>query len=120
MSSWVVPSMVVIGLILAPARSEAAESEKGQHFHLTMPHTPEQCLAALDHMAAKDKRLFERTDWGCRYGDHTGYVTVAAENEQAALAMVPEAERANVKAQKVGKFTAKDLAEIHKKRAAQK
>ncbi len=111
-----------VGLLLAPLGVHGAEkAAKGkQHFHLTMPHTSEQCLAALDNMATKDKKLFEKTDWGCKYGDHTGYVTVAASDEEAALAMVPESERAEAKAQQVGKFTPKEAAEIHKKAAEKK
>lgn len=115
-----------VGLLFAPLGVRAADdAAKGkqqgkQHFHLTMPHTPEQCLAALDNMATKDKKLFEKTEWGCKYGDHTGYVTVAAADEKAALAMTPEPERANAKAQQVSKFTAKEAAQIHKKMAEKK
>lgn len=123
MRHWILSWAAAVGLFFAPATGEAAEDsakKEAQHFHLTMPHTPQQCLAALDHMSANDKKLFEKTEWGCRYGDHTGYVTITAADEQAALAMVPEPERANAKAQKVGKFTQKDLEEIHKKKAAAK
>jgi hypothetical protein len=112
-----------IGFLLAPLGVQGAEDAakgKQQHFHLTMPHTAEQCLAALDNMATKDKKLFEKTDWGCKYGDHTGYVTVAAADEKAALAMVPEPERANAKTQQVSKFTPKEAGEIHKKVAEKK
>jgi len=120
MKLWILSCAAVVGLLLAPARSEASDpSAKGgqkgkQYFHLTMPHTEAECLAALDHLAAKDKKLLEKTDWGCMHGDHTGYVTVAAADEQAALAMVPEQERAKARAQHVGKFSQKDLAAIHK------
>ena len=118
----ILASAAVVGLLLAPVGVHGAEKEaKGkQHFHLTMPHTAEQCLAALDNMATKDKKLFEKTDWGCKYGDHTGYVTVAAADEEAALAMVPESERGDAKTQRVSKFTPKEAAEIHKKMAEKK
>jgi hypothetical protein len=109
-----------LGLLLAPAAQAAETANDKEQFHLTMPHTKEQCLATLDRMAAKDDELFQKTDWGCRYGHHTGYVTVAAADEQAARAMVPEPDRANAKVQKVGKFTREDLEKIHKSKAAKK
>jgi hypothetical protein len=43
-----------------------------------------------------------------------------AADEKAALAMVPESERANAKTQRVSKFTPKEAAEIHKKMAEKK
>jgi hypothetical protein len=88
---------------------------KGDRYLLIMPHTPAQCLAALDAMEAASPQLLAKTDWGCMAGDHTGYVIVHAASEQAALAMVPANERAGAKAIKLNKFTPEQIKSFHQK-----
>lgn len=66
-------------------------------------------------MAAKDKVLLAKMDWGCMSGDHTGYVIVQAADEKAALAKLPEANRATATAEMVTKFTPEQIKKIHEK-----
>jgi hypothetical protein len=95
--------------VLPSARAIASE-----RFLIEAPHTPADCLAVLDTMAEQDKKLLAKTDWGCMSGDHTGYVVVEAENEQAARALLPEKMRASAKVIKLNKFTPKEIASFHK------
>jgi hypothetical protein len=88
---------------------------KGDRYLLIMPHTPEQCLKALDDMQAASTELLAKTDWGCMAGDHTGYLVVHATSEQAALAMIPAGERAQAKAIKLNKFTEAQIKSFHQK-----
>ena len=59
------------------------------------PHTPEQCLAALDAVEAMPNGVQElaRWEWGCKSGDHTGYLVISASSADDALKHVPAAER---------------------------
>ena len=98
-------------LVPAGARAEAQKST----FLVTTTHTAEQCLAALDELNAKAQKLLAKIDWGCMAGDHTGYAFVSAVDGKAAIAKLPEINRATAKAVKVTKFTPEMLADIHKK-----
>ncbi len=98
----------------------AAPADGGKRYLITTTHTPEQCLAALDEMAAENKALLDKMQWGCKSGDHTGYAFVDAADEKAALAMVPPANRATAKATMVTKFTPEQLKKIHEKNDAKK
>lgn len=111
-----VAMVTAVTALLLSSGAQAAEKAKGaasQRYLVTTTHTPEQCLAALDEMAAKDKKLLARTEWGCVAGDHTGWVLV--DDDKAAIARLPEANRATAKAIEVVVFTPQQLQEIHKK-----
>jgi hypothetical protein len=88
---------------------------KGDRYLLIMPHTPEQCVAALDAMEAASPELLAKTDWGCMAGDHTGYLVVHAASQQAALNMVPPNERVGARAIKLNKFTPEQIKSFHQK-----
>jgi hypothetical protein len=94
---------------------DAAPAGSKKTYLLTTTHTPEQCLAALDEMASKDKELLAKMDWGCMSGDHTGYAIVTASDEKTAIGMLPPANRVTAKAEMVTKFTPEQIQAIHKK-----
>jgi hypothetical protein len=75
------------------------------------PHTAEQCLAALDHLA--DAKRLDRFEFGCSNGDHTGYARVNAASPDEAISIVPLPDRASVRAIQLERFTAEQLAAIH-------
>jgi hypothetical protein len=120
--SFLVLSLAVVTLVtlwVALPSGTALASDpptmKGDRYLLIMPHTPEQCVAALDAMEAASPELLAKTDWGCMAGDHTGYLVVHAASQQAALNMVPANERAGAKAIKLNKFTPEQIKSFHKK-----
>ena len=108
---------VLVMALVAPAQAGGPQmaGAKTDRFLLIMPHTPEQCLAALDGMESTSPALLAKTDWGCMAGDHTGYVVVQAANEEAARNMIPANERAQAKVVKLNKFTADQIRSFHKK-----
>ena len=112
---WSVAVAALVALSLSvPARAE--DKGGGNNTYLvTTTHTPEQCLAALDEMAAKDPKLLSKMEWGCKSGDHSGYAFVEAKDEKAALAQLPETNRATAKAIAVTKFSPAQLKAIHEK-----
>ena len=78
-------------------------------------HTPEQCLNQLDEYVAKAPELLQKIDWGCKVGDHSGYVVVNATDESAARSMLPsEEERQRDRIIQLNKFTPQEIKELHR------
>ena len=77
------------------------------------PHTAEQCLEALEHLA--DERHLAAFEFGCKSGDHTGYARVQAATPEEALAVVPAAERSTARAIPLDRFTAEQLRAAHQR-----
>jgi hypothetical protein len=108
--------MLVVTLTLAAGGSALSDGHTDpgtRNFLVTTTHTPEKCLAALDEMAQKDQELLSKIEWGCRSGDHTGYVFISAKTEQEALSKLPEANLATARAEQVTRFTPQQLRSIH-------
>ncbi len=116
--NWSLAAVAVLSLALSSPVSADDHAKKGggaQTFLVTTTHTPEQCLAALDEMAAKDPKMLGHMEWGCKAGDHTGYAFVQAKDEKAALDKLPPTNRGTAKATPVTKFTPAQLKSIHEK-----
>lgn len=77
------------------------------------PHTKEECLKALDELAAKPQVL-EKFAFGCGAGEHTGYGMVEAKDESAAMEMVPSAVRAKARVHPLSRFTVEQIQQFHK------
>jgi len=90
-----------------------AHAAEKQTYLVISPHTPEQCLAALDHLAAEGQ--LSKFEFGCKHGDHTGYARVKASSPEEALAIVPENERASARAIPLDQFTAEQVKALHHK-----
>jgi len=69
------------------------------------PHSPDQCVQAMDETLARGPRFLAQFDWGCVEGEHTGWATVEAENEYEARSMVPAVVRSKARVIRVGKVT---------------
>ena len=80
---------------------------------LTVPHTPEDCKADLDSVFGHSKELLARFDWGCKGGEHVGWVIIEAGNETTACSMLPIAIRGKANAVVVNKFSPEDIQAMH-------
>ena len=106
--------LVVGSATLSGAAGKPAKA--GMSMYLVMaPHTSEECLTALDEFSKAGPKTLAMWDFGCGSGDHTGYCMVKAASEEEALSKVPAEMRDKAKAVKVNKFTAAQIAEMHKK-----
>lgn len=76
---------------------------------VTVPHTAEDCVAELDSVFGHSKELLARFDWGCKAGEHVGWVILEAGDEETACRMLPIAVRDKASACMVNKFTAEDI-----------
>jgi hypothetical protein len=103
-------------LFILPASAIGGDETKAEMsaYLVNSPHTAEECLGALDEVAASDKNALDNWYWGCMDGDHTGYEIVQASSRTEALKVVPENLRAKAKATKLNKFTAEQVASMHK------
>ncbi|MBI2846912.1 MAG: hypothetical protein HYX82_03425 [Chloroflexi bacterium] len=82
-------------------------------FHIEMPHTSAECLAALDEIVEQNKKLLDNTYFGCYAGDHTGWAVIEASDEDEARRMLPTSERSKARIVPVGKFTTEQIASYH-------
>src|SRR5437867_1704724 len=67
------------------------------------PHTAEECMKTMDDVQSAG--TLAKWDFGCKDGDHTGYMITMASNSDEALKMVPENLRDKARAIKVHRFT---------------
>jgi hypothetical protein len=104
----ILSALAVFALIAA-----AAAAGGKTRYMVIAPHTAEQCLAVLDDIKANDQALLNKIDWGCAAGDHTGYLAVDAESEDAALKSLPEKSRTGARAVKLVKFTPEQIKQFH-------
>ena len=88
-----------------------------EKYHVESPHTQEECLRALDEILEKGSDVLARYEWGCMAGDHTGYATVEAGNEQEARKTIPSFLAGKARVVKLNNFTPEQIREFHKKSA---
>jgi hypothetical protein len=82
-------------------------------FFVECPHTPEDCVADLDSVLGHSQELFARFDWGCKEGEHTGWVIVEAQDANTARMLLPISIRQRAKVHGVVKFTPEDVKQFH-------
>jgi hypothetical protein len=109
----VAAAMMTFGA-MAHSGDVAKQGKAGKAKYLVIaPHTAEQCLATLDDINAMNTKALASWDFGCKSGDHTGYMTVSASSEDEVRAMLPANGRDQAKIVKLSKFTAADLKMAH-------
>jgi len=69
------------------------------------PHSPDECLQAMNQALGKGPRFLAQFDWGCVEDRHTGWATVQAGSEAEARNMVPSVVRSKAHVTRVGKVT---------------
>ncbi len=118
MKRLIVP-VVLVGCIAALLMGSAASGKDAtgkagtSRYLVISPHTPEECLKALDEVSAMGASTLKMYDFGCKAGDHTGYLIVNAATEEEALAKVPASIRDKARAVKLSKFTSDEIKKLH-------
>jgi len=72
-----------------------------------LPHTQKECMKALKQIESIG--TITHFEWGCKDGEHIGYVIIEAESKEQALMVVPTLQRPNAKVIKLTKFTAAEV-----------
>jgi hypothetical protein len=83
-----------------------------ERYIVIAPHTAENCVKALQQVEAIG--YITHFDWGCRDGEHCGWVIIEADSAKEALMVVPSSDRASARAIKLTKFTPADIKPLHK------
>ena len=78
-----------------------------------VPHTKEDCLDALDSVAAFSTSLLDRIDWGCGDGVHIGWLAIEAQDADTARMMLPTNIREHARAVHLSKFSAEQIKSFH-------
>lgn len=84
------------------------------NFMIEMPHSDQQCLAALDQLAEQSTELLNNTWWSCMAGKHDGWAMVQAADRSEVRNMVPVALRDQVTITEVNKFTPDQIQQMHR------
>ena len=88
-----------------------------ERYFVESPHTPQECLRALDEILAKGPGYLANYEWGCLAGDHTGYAIVEARSESEAKESIPTFLEGKARVVKLNRFTPEQIREFHKKTA---
>jgi hypothetical protein len=84
-------------------------------YFVESPHTPQECLRALDEILAKGTGVLDGYEWGCMAGDHTGYAIVEARSESEVKEKIPVFLAGKARVIKLNKFTPEQIREFHAK-----
>jgi hypothetical protein len=82
-----------------------------ERYLVVVPHTEESCTKALKQIEAIGS--ITRYDFGCKDGEHTGWVVIEAESKKEALLVVPPLERPNARVIKLVRFSPEDVRAAH-------
>lgn len=78
---------------------------------VSVSHTNDDCVRALKAVEAVG--MITHFDWGCKDGDHTGYVIIEAESRSQALMVVPPLMRDKARAVRLVKFEPEEVRSMH-------
>ncbi|RJP17776.1 MAG: hypothetical protein C4529_14195 [Deltaproteobacteria bacterium] len=88
-----------------------------ERYFVDSPHTPQECLRALDELLAKGPETLAKYEWGCMDGDHTGYAILEARSEAEVKENIPSFLAGKARVVKLNKFTPDQIREFHRKSA---
>ena len=80
-------------------------------FLIESPHSPEECLKAIDHVVATG--YITHFHWACLAGEHTGYLILEAENKAQALMAVPSFVRSKARVVELTQFNPEQVKSMH-------
>ncbi len=82
-----------------------------ERYLVISPHTTQDCAKAIKQIEVVGS--LTHFDWGCKDGDHTGWVIVEADSKAEALMVVPPVERPRAKVVKLVKFSPAEVKAMH-------
>ena len=107
-------SVFLVSFCLVSYSQSTSTSSKTNVYYVQVKHTPEQCMNLLMDMKSKGDAFLSKFEFGCMSGDHTGYAFLSGKSEEDVKQMLPKDEQSMAKIQKVDKFTADQIEQIHK------
>jgi hypothetical protein len=110
----IITTLFLLSFCLVSYSQSTASSTKTNVYYVQVPHKPEQCMNLLMDMKGKGDSFLSKFEFGCMSGDHTGYAFLSGGSEADVRQMLPKDEQSLAKIQKVDKFTAAQIEELHK------
>ncbi len=86
-------------------------------FVIETPHTPQECLRALDEQLEKGPDVLRKFNYGCKAGDHTGYAIAEVKDEKEARDLIPGFLLNKARIIAVDVFTPEVIKSLHAKAA---
>ncbi len=81
-------------------------------YFVISPHAVEDCVKSVEQVEAMG--FITHFDWGCKDGEHCGWVIIEASNANEALLVVPSFDRPKARAVKLTKFGPRDITTAHR------
>ena len=83
-------------------------------FLIEVPHESEivSCAKAIRLLLTTGSHFLTNADWGCKDGDHRGWIIVDVDSREEALGILPPAYRHQATVVKLNKFTLEEIDEI--------
>jgi len=83
-------------------------------FLIELPHEAEvvACATAIRLLLETGSHFITNADWGCRDGDHRGWIIVDVDSREEARAILPPTYRHEAKVVKLNKFTLAEIDDI--------
>ena len=110
-ASWAVLLVLLAGPTTALCSGPPGEGNF--RFLVSLSHSPDSCLAAIDGAQRAGAEFLSQCDWGCAGGDHTCYLLVRGDDEAAVKARLPRS-WAYARIAKLLRFTPEQVASFHR------
>ena len=83
-------------------------------FLIEVPHEAEivACAKAIRVLLSTGSHFLTNADWGCKDGDHRGWIIVDVGSREEALGILPPTYRHEAKVVQLNKFTLAEIDEI--------
>jgi len=83
-------------------------------FLIEAPHESEvvACAKAIRLLLETGSHFITNADWGCKDGDHRGWIIVDVDSREEAQAILPPTYRHEAKVVKLNKFTLAEIDDI--------
>ncbi len=83
-------------------------------FLIEVPHEPEarECALAVQVFLTTGSHFLKKADWGCKDGEHKGWIIVELDNKDEARNILPPNYRSKAKIVRLNKFSVEEIEDI--------
>ncbi|MGD2063443.1 MAG: hypothetical protein PVF51_07670 [Nitrospirota bacterium] len=83
-------------------------------FLIELPHEAETvaCAKAIRLLLTTGSHFLTNADWGCKDGDHRGWIIVDVDSREEAMGILPPTYRYEAKVVQLNKFTLTEIDDI--------
>ncbi len=82
-----------------------------ERYLVILPHTPEECIKTIRQVETIG--TVTHFDWGCKDGEHCGWVIIEADSKAEASMVVPAFQRTKARVVKLTRFSPEEITKMH-------